>query len=67
MQNTNQDLAGLTNLATNKFSAPLILTVLLYVVISVVERWIAIMAYERGYKELVKYIYTIFLLALVCL
>lgn len=40
---------------------------LLYVVISVVERWIAIMAYERGYKELIKYCYTMFLLVLVLL
>ena len=50
MQNTNSELTGITSLASNKFSTPLILNVLLYVAVSVIERWIAIMAYKRGRK-----------------
>lgn len=49
MENTDLS-SGPTSLNSNKFSTPLILTVLLYVVLAVIERWIATLAYHRGKK-----------------
>lgn len=66
MENTDLS-SGPTSLNSNKFSTPLIMTVLLYVVLAVIERWIATLAYHRGRKELTKFIYTMFILLLVTL
>jgi uncharacterized integral membrane protein len=49
MQNTDDSL-GPTKLDSNKFSTPLIISVFTYVVVAVIERFIATMAYERGKK-----------------
>jgi uncharacterized integral membrane protein len=49
MQNTDNS-SGLTNLDSNKFSTPLIISVFAYVVLAVIERSIVMMSYKRGKK-----------------
>lgn len=66
MQNTDQSSSP-TSLQSNKFSAELIISVLVYVALCVIERFIATMPYNRGPKEYIKYGYTMMLLFVVCL
>lgn len=66
MQNTDQS-QGPTTLESNKFSAALIISVLVFVAVAVIERFIATLPYHRGHKEYIKYTYTMILLFLVCL